>query len=154
MFDPLVSAIGFIRAGKMRALGVTTTTRRDVLPDVPSIAESVPGYEGDDWTGISTTANTPPEVIGILNREVNAALADPAFKARLTELGVEPFAGSPAAFGKFIGEYTEKWGKVIRAANIKPESSQRSTAHSADRAFLMRQSAVARWRFGSQTTDL
>jgi tripartite-type tricarboxylate transporter receptor subunit TctC len=121
MFDPLVSAIGFIRAGKLRALGVTTTTRRDVLPDVPSIAESVPGYEGDDWTGISTAANTPPEVIGILNRQVNAALADPPFKARLAELGVEPFPSSPAAFGKFIDEYTEKWGKVIHAANIKPE---------------------------------
>jgi tripartite-type tricarboxylate transporter receptor subunit TctC len=121
MFDPLVSAIGFIKAGKLRALGVTTTTRRDVLPDVPSIAESVPGYEGDDWTGISTAAKTPPEVIAILNRQVNAALADPAFKARLAELGVEPFPSSPAAFGKFIGEYTEKWGKVIRAANIKPE---------------------------------
>jgi tripartite-type tricarboxylate transporter receptor subunit TctC len=121
MFDPLVSAVGFIRAGKLRALGVTTTTRRDILPDVPSIAESVPGYDGDDWTGISTAANTPPEVIAILNRQVNAALADPAFKARLAELGVEPFPSSPAAFGKFIGEYTEKWGKVIRAANIKPE---------------------------------
>jgi tripartite-type tricarboxylate transporter receptor subunit TctC len=121
MFDPLVAAIGFIKAGKLRALGVTTATRRDVLPDVPSIAESVPGYEGDDWTGISTAANTPPEIIATLNRQVNAALADPAFKARLADLGVEPFPSSPAAFGKFIGEYTEKWSKVIRAANIKAE---------------------------------
>jgi len=121
MFDLLFRRLVFIKAGKLRALGVTTTTRRDVLPDVPSIAESVPGYEGDDWTGISTAANTPPEVIAILNRQVNAALADPAFNARLAELGVEPFPSSPAAFGKFIGEYTEKWGKVIRAANIKTQ---------------------------------
>ena len=121
MFDPLVAAIGFIKADKLRALGVTTTTRRDVLPDVPSIAEFVPGYEGDNWTGICTAANTPREIIEILNTQVNAALADPAFKARLADLGVEPFPSSPAEFGNFIGEYTEKWAKVIRAANIKAE---------------------------------
>jgi tripartite-type tricarboxylate transporter receptor subunit TctC len=121
MFDPLVSAIGYIKAGKLRALGVTTTTRRDVLPDVPPIGDFVPGYEGTDWTGISAPAKTPPEIAAILNQQVNAALVDPTFKARLTDLGVEPFASSPAEFGKFIAEYTEKWGKVIRAANIKAE---------------------------------
>ena len=87
--------------------------RREVLPDVPSIAEAVPGYEGDDWTGISAARNTPSQIVDILNTAVNAALADPAFAARLADLGVEPFPSSPAAFGKFIGDYTEKWAKVI-----------------------------------------
>ena len=121
MFPPLVSALGYIRAGTLRPLGVTTTTRRNVVPDVPPIGDFVPGYEGTDWTGISAPANTPPETIAILNKQVNAGLVDPTFKARLTDLGIEPFASSPAEFGKFIAEYTGKWSKVIRAANIKPE---------------------------------
>jgi tripartite-type tricarboxylate transporter receptor subunit TctC len=121
MFPPLVSALGYIRAGTLRPLGVTTTTRRNVLPDVPPIGDFVPGYEGTDWTGISAPANTPPETIAILNKQVNAGLVDPTFKARLTDLGVEPFASSPAEFGKYIAEYTEQWGKVIRAANLKAE---------------------------------
>jgi tripartite-type tricarboxylate transporter receptor subunit TctC len=119
MFDPIPSSIGYIRAGKLRPLGVTTATRLDSLPDVPSIGEFVPGYEGSGWTGIGTPANTPPEIIAILNREVNAMLADPTFKAQLIALGVQPFASSPAEFAKFIVEYTEKWAKVIRAAGIK-----------------------------------
>jgi tripartite-type tricarboxylate transporter receptor subunit TctC len=121
MFDVVISSIGHIRAGKLRPLGVTTTARLEVLPDVPPISDFLPGYEASSWDGIGAPANTPPEIVGILNKQVNAALADPTFKARLADLGAEPFAGSPAEFGKFIVDYTEKWGKVIRAAGIKAE---------------------------------
>jgi tripartite-type tricarboxylate transporter receptor subunit TctC len=121
MFDVVISSIGHIRAGKLRPLGVTTTARLDVLPDVPPISDFLPGYEASSWDGIGAPANTPLEIVGILNKQVNAALADPTFKARLADLGAEPFAGSPAEFGKFIVDYTEKWGKVIRAAGIKAE---------------------------------
>ena len=91
------------------------------MPEVPPIGDFVPSYEASGWDGIGGPANTPPEMIVILNKEVNAALADPAFKARLADLGADPFATSPTEFGKFIAEYTEKWGKVLRAANIKAE---------------------------------
>jgi tripartite-type tricarboxylate transporter receptor subunit TctC len=121
MFASVASAIGYIRSAKLRALGVASASRMDMLPDVPTIGEFVSGYEATAWVGIGAPANTPPEIIAILNRQVNAALADAAFKARLVDLGMEPFASSPAEFGKFIVEYTEKWGKVIRAADIKPE---------------------------------
>jgi tripartite-type tricarboxylate transporter receptor subunit TctC len=121
MFDVVISSIGHIRAGKLRPLGVTTAGRLEVLPDVPPISDFLPGYEASSWDGIGAPANTPPEIVGILNKQVNAALADPTFKARLADLGAEPFAGSPAEFGKFIVDYTEKWGKVIRAAGIKAE---------------------------------
>jgi tripartite-type tricarboxylate transporter receptor subunit TctC len=121
MFLPVASAIGYIRAGTLRPLGVTTTTRIDVLPDVPAIGDFVPGYEATNWEGIGAPANTPPEIIAILNKQVNAALADTTFKARLANLGGEPFASSPAGFGKFIVDYTEKWGKVIREVGIKAE---------------------------------
>jgi tripartite-type tricarboxylate transporter receptor subunit TctC len=121
MFDPVVSSIGYIRAGKLRPLGVTTATRLDILPDVPPIGDFVPGYEGSGWQGIGAPANTPPEIISILNREVNAALADATFKARLVDLGAEPFTSSPAKFGKFIADYTEKWRKLIRTSGIKVE---------------------------------
>ena len=121
MFDVVISSIGHIRAGKLRPLGVTTTARLDVLPDVPPISDCLPGYDASSWDGIGAPANTAPEIVGILNKQVNAALADPTFKARLADLGAEPFAGSPAEFGKFIVDYTEKWGKVIRAAGIKAE---------------------------------
>ena len=121
MFDVVISSIGHIRAGKLRPLGVTTTTRLEVLPDVPPISDFLPGYEASSWDGIGAPANTPPEIVGILNKQVNAALADPTFKARLADLGAEPFPGSPAEFGKFIVDYTEKWGKVIRATGIKAE---------------------------------
>jgi tripartite-type tricarboxylate transporter receptor subunit TctC len=114
MFDVVISSIGHIRAGKLRPLGVTTTARLEVLPDVPPISDFLPGYEASSWDGIGAPANTPPEIVGILNKQVNAALADPTFKARLADLGAEPFAGSPAEFGKFIVDYTEKWGKVDR----------------------------------------
>jgi tripartite-type tricarboxylate transporter receptor subunit TctC len=121
MFDPVASSIGYIRAGQLRPLGVTTAARIDALPDVPPIGDFVPGYEASGWDGIGGPANTPPEIVAILNKEVNAALADPTFKARLVDLGADSFASSPAEFGKFIVEYTEKWAKVIRAANIKAE---------------------------------
>jgi len=121
MFDVVISSIGHIRAGKLRPLGVTTTARLEVLPDVPPISDFLPGYEASSWDGIGAPANTPPEIVGILNKQVNAAFADPTFKARLADLGAEPFAGSPAELGKFIVDYTEKWGKVIRAAGIKAE---------------------------------
>jgi tripartite-type tricarboxylate transporter receptor subunit TctC len=120
-FVNVASIVGYVRSGKLWPLGVTTTRRVDVLPDVPIIGEFVPGYEAAGWVGIGAPANTPPEIIAILNKQVNAALADATFKARLVDLGMEPFATSPAEFGKFIAEYTEKWGKVLRAANIKAE---------------------------------
>ena len=121
MFDVVISSIGQIKAGKLRPLGVTTATRLDVLPDVPPIGDFVPGYEGSSWDGIGAPMNTPPQIIEILSKEVNAALADPAFKDRLATLGAEPFAISPAELGKFIVEFTDKWGKVIRATGIKAE---------------------------------
>jgi tripartite-type tricarboxylate transporter receptor subunit TctC len=121
IFIPVATVVGYINGGTLRPLGVTATTRVGLLPDVPTIGESVPGYEATGWTGIGSPANTPPEIIALLNSQVNAAVADPAFKARLAGLGLEPFASSPAEFGKLIVEYTEKWGKVIRAAGIKVE---------------------------------
>jgi tripartite-type tricarboxylate transporter receptor subunit TctC len=121
MFDVAITAIGPVKAGKVRALAVTNAKRIDALADVPTVGEFVPGYEATGWQGIGAPRNTPPEFIEILNREVNAALADPEFKARLTDLGFEPFANSPAEFGKFIVDYTQKWATVIRAAGIKAE---------------------------------
>jgi tripartite-type tricarboxylate transporter receptor subunit TctC len=121
MFIPVATAIGYVKAGTLRPLGVTAAERLDILPDVPAIAESVPGYEGTGWTGIGAPAHTPPEIIAVLNAQVNAALADPTFKTRVGDLGMQPFASSPAEFGKFIAEYTDKWAKVIRTAGIKAE---------------------------------
>jgi tripartite-type tricarboxylate transporter receptor subunit TctC len=121
MFDPVASSIGYIRAGKLRPLGVTSATRVLVLPEVPPIADFVPGYEASGWSGIVAPAKTPPLVIAILNKEVNAALADAAFKARIADLGSEPFATSPTEFHDFIIEYTEKWKRVIQTAGIKAE---------------------------------
>jgi tripartite-type tricarboxylate transporter receptor subunit TctC len=121
MFDVAITAIGPVTAGKVRALGVTTAKRIDVLPDIPTVGEFVPGYEATGWQGICAPRDTPQEIIERLNREVNAALVDPGFQKRLAALGSEPFANSPTGFGKFIAEYTEKWGKVIRTAGIKAE---------------------------------
>jgi tripartite-type tricarboxylate transporter receptor subunit TctC len=121
MFDPVASSIAYIRAGKLRPLGVTTATRIEVLPDIPPIGDFVPGFEASGWDGIGAPAQTAPDRIAILNRQVNAALADPTFRSRLNDLGTEPLAGSPAEFGKFISAYIEKWGPVIRAAGIKAE---------------------------------
>jgi tripartite-type tricarboxylate transporter receptor subunit TctC len=121
MFDPIISSIGHIRAGSLRPLAVTTATRSDVLPDIPTVGDSVPGFEASGWQGIVAPRNTPIEIIGKLNREVNAALIDPKFKAGLADLGAIVLAGSPADFGKHIADEIEKWGKVIRAANLKAE---------------------------------
>jgi tripartite-type tricarboxylate transporter receptor subunit TctC len=121
MFDSVPSAIQQVRAGKLRPLGVTTATRLDVLPDVPAIAEFVPGYEASNWYGIIAPKDTPAAIVERLNREINAILADPQARARIADMGASPFAGSAADFAKFIAEDTERWGKVIRAANIKPE---------------------------------
>jgi tripartite-type tricarboxylate transporter receptor subunit TctC len=113
--------LGYIRAGRLRALAVTTATRSDALPDVPTVGEFVPGYEASGWNGIGAPKGTPVEILDMLNREINAALADPKMKSRLADLGGTVLPGSPAAFGKLIAEETEKWGNVIRALNIKAE---------------------------------
>ncbi len=121
MFDIVPASLGYIRAGKLRPLGVTTASRTEALPDVPPIGDFVPGYEASGWQGIGAPSKTPSEIVATLNKEVNAALADPHFTARLADLGGQAFPGSSADFGKFIADETEKWGKVIKAANIKPE---------------------------------
>jgi tripartite-type tricarboxylate transporter receptor subunit TctC len=105
----------------LRALAVTTATRSDVLPDIPTLAEFVPGYEANQWYGVGAPKDTPAEVIDKLNKEINAVAADPLIKARLASLGVDPMSMTSAAFGKFIADEAEKWGKVIRAANIKSD---------------------------------
>jgi tripartite-type tricarboxylate transporter receptor subunit TctC len=120
-FGTTVSSIGYIRAGRLRALAVTSATRSDVLPDIPTVGEFLPGYEASGWTGIGAPKTTPAEIVEKLNKEINAALADPKLKARLADLGGTVLALSPVDLGKLIAEETDKWGKVIRAANIKPE---------------------------------
>jgi tripartite-type tricarboxylate transporter receptor subunit TctC len=121
MFVTTVTSIEYIKTGRLRALAVTTAMRSDALPDVPTVGEFVPGYEANTWQGIGAPKATPAEIVERLNREVNAALADPAVKARMADLGSEPLPGSVADFAKLIAEETEKWGKVIRAANIKAD---------------------------------
>jgi tripartite-type tricarboxylate transporter receptor subunit TctC len=111
----------YIRTGKLRALAVTTAARADVLPDVPPVGDFVPGYEASQWYGLAAPRNTPAVIIERLNTEINAALADPKMKARFADIGGEPLAGAPAAFGSLIAAETEKWAKVVRAANLKPE---------------------------------
>ena len=121
LFVNVAPSIGYIRAGKVRALAVTTATRLDTLPDVPTIDEFVPGYEASSVFGLGAPKNTPIEIIEKLNKEINAALADPKFKARLANLDGTVLAGSPADFGKLIADETEKWGKVVKLANIRPD---------------------------------
>jgi tripartite-type tricarboxylate transporter receptor subunit TctC len=121
MFATVPSSIEYVKAGRLGALGVTTTSRLEVLPDVPTVAEFVPGFEMTAWTGIGAPRNTPRDIIETLNRETNAALADQAMKARFAELGGVALPGSPADFAAFIAAEAEKWGKVIRAAGIKAE---------------------------------
>jgi len=121
MFDALTNSIEYIKAGKLRALAVTTATRSEALPDLPTVGDFVPGYETSSWSGIGTPRNTSTEIIDKLNKEINAALADPKIKARLADLGGVPMPMSAADFGKLIAESVDKWGKVIRTANIKPE---------------------------------
>jgi tripartite-type tricarboxylate transporter receptor subunit TctC len=120
-FAPISASIQFVRAGKLRALAVTTATRAVALPDVPPLGDSVPGYEMSAWYGIGAPKRTPAEIIDRLNREINAGLRDPGMTARLAALGSSAFPVSPTEFSKFVADETEKWAKVIRTANIKPE---------------------------------
>jgi tripartite-type tricarboxylate transporter receptor subunit TctC len=121
MFDNISSSIEYIRAGGLRPLAVTTALRSEVLPNIPSVSDFVPGYEASAVNGIGAPKATPTEVIDKLNKELNAGLSDPKLKARLANLGASLLVGSPADYGRLIAEETEKWGKVIRAANIKPD---------------------------------
>jgi tripartite-type tricarboxylate transporter receptor subunit TctC len=121
VFSPIPATIGQVRAGRLRALAVTSGTRSQALPDVPTIGEFVPGYEASVWNGVVAPKNTPAEIIDKLSKEIDLALADPKIIARFAEVGSVPKPMTPAAFGKFIAEDTEKWAKVIRAANIKAE---------------------------------
>ena len=119
LFEPLPPSIEHIRSGKLHALAVTTATRSQALPNLPPIAEFVPGYEASGWNGLCAPKDTSAEIIGKLNGAVQAVLADPKIKARLDDLGATPLTGSPAGFAKLIADETAKWGKLIRSANIK-----------------------------------
>ena len=121
VFSPLPSTIGYIRAGTLRALAVTTAVRSDALPDIPTVGDFVAGYEASSWQGVGAPRNTPAAIIDTLNRAINVVIADPRIKARLADLGGTVLSGSPADFGKFIADETEKWAKVNKAANIKLE---------------------------------
>jgi tripartite-type tricarboxylate transporter receptor subunit TctC len=117
----IAGSIEQVRAGKLRALAVTTATRATALPEVPTVGEFLPGYEAGDVLGLGAPRNTPAEIVDKLNREVNAALADPKIQMRFADLGGTPLAITPAEYGKILSDETEKWGKVIRSASIKPE---------------------------------
>ena len=119
MFDAMPSSIGHIRSGSLRPLAVTTAARWEGLPDVPTVGEFVPGYETSVWSGIGAPRNTPAEIVDLLNKEINAGLADPKIKSRLLDLGGSGLTGSPAEFAKLFAEEVEKWGKVVRFAGIK-----------------------------------
>jgi tripartite-type tricarboxylate transporter receptor subunit TctC len=121
MFDTMPNAIGYIKGGKLRALAVTTTMRNTAMPDLPTVAEFVPGYESSGWFGVSAPKGTPPVIVEKLNKEINAALTDPKMQGRLADLGGIVLPGSPANFDRLIAEETEKWAKVIRTANIRAE---------------------------------
>jgi tripartite-type tricarboxylate transporter receptor subunit TctC len=120
MFIGPVGSMQYVRDGTLRVLAVTTSTRAEALPDIPTVSDFVPGFEASSWFGIGAPRNTPPEIANKLNEEINAGLANPPIKARLAELGGTVLAGSPAVFGQLVVDETEKWGKVIRAANVKP----------------------------------
>jgi tripartite-type tricarboxylate transporter receptor subunit TctC len=121
VFGSVPASVEYVRAGKLRALAVTTSTRSELLPDVPTVGESIPGYESSTWYGIGAPKDTPAEIIDRLNAEINAALADATLKARVADLGGTVIGGSAAEFGELIASDTEKWGKVVRFAGIKPE---------------------------------
>jgi len=121
MFVNTAASIEYIRAGRLRALAVTTGTRSEALSDIATVSEFVPGYEASGWSGVGSPKSTPTEVIDKLNREINTALADPKIKEQLADLGAIVFASTPAEFGKHIAAETEKWGKVIKFAGIKPQ---------------------------------
>ena len=120
-FGTTASSLEYVRTGKLRALAVTIERRLDALPDIPAVAEFVPGYEATAWYGIGAPRNTPVEIIDKLNREIGAGVADPKMKARLADLDGTALTGSPSDFGKLIAEETEKWGKVVKFANIKAD---------------------------------
>jgi tripartite-type tricarboxylate transporter receptor subunit TctC len=121
VFSPISQSIGYIRSNKLRALAITFATRETTLPDIPTVAEFVPGYEASGWYGLGAPKNTPADIISKLSQEITAALADPTKKAQLADIGADPMPMTPAEFGAFIGAETEKWGKVIRSANIRPD---------------------------------
>jgi tripartite-type tricarboxylate transporter receptor subunit TctC len=121
IFVPTAASIEYVRAGRLRALGLTSATRLEALPDLPPVADFVPGYEASSWYGIGAPRNTPTEIVDRLNKEINAGLAEPKIKARFADIGGTALPGSPADFAKVIAEDTEKWAKVIRSANIKPD---------------------------------
>jgi tripartite-type tricarboxylate transporter receptor subunit TctC len=120
-FGPMPAAIEYLKTGKLRGLAVTTATRAEALPDLPTVGDFLPGYEASTWNGIGAPRKTPVEIVARLNKEINGALANPKIKSRLADLGGTVLAGSPADFGKLIADETEKWAKVIRFAGIKPE---------------------------------
>ena len=120
-FPGTVSSIEYIKTGRLRALAVTAATRSEALPDLPTVGEFVPGYEASNWFGVGAPKATPAAIVEQLNKEINASLADPKLKARLTDLGGTPLVGSPADFGKLIAEETEKWGKVVKFTGIKAD---------------------------------
>jgi tripartite-type tricarboxylate transporter receptor subunit TctC len=121
MFSPLSSSIEFVKAGKLRGLAVTSAARSDVLPDIPTVGEFVPGYQAAGWFGVCAPRKTPDEIIDRLNREINAGLSDAKMKARFRELSASTFGGSRADFARHIASETEKWGKVVRSANLRAD---------------------------------
>jgi tripartite-type tricarboxylate transporter receptor subunit TctC len=121
LFASISASLGYIRAGKLRGLAVTTATRADQLPELPTMREFVPGFEDSIWYGLGATAGTPPDVIARLNREINAALADPAIAARLKALGTTVMPGTPADFATLIAEETAKWAEVVKRSGAKPD---------------------------------
>jgi tripartite-type tricarboxylate transporter receptor subunit TctC len=121
MLPVMSESIEYIRAGTIRALAVTSAGRSDALPDLPTLADFVPGFEASNWWGVGAPKNTPAEIIRRLNLEINAALAETVIKARFADLGATVFPGSPAEFGKFIADESEKWGKVVKFAGIKAD---------------------------------
>jgi tripartite-type tricarboxylate transporter receptor subunit TctC len=121
MFGVMPASLGYLKSGKLRALAVTSAKRQELLPDVPAMAEFLPGYEANGWYGIVVPKGTPPAIVATLNRQVNAALADPATRKRFTDLGCDVFTGTPDDFGKFIRSETEKWAKVVKFAGIKAD---------------------------------
>jgi tripartite-type tricarboxylate transporter receptor subunit TctC len=121
MFASMPASIQYVRAGNLRALGVTTATRSEALPDIPAVSEFVPSYDASTWYGVGASKKTPNEVIEKLNKEINAAVADQKLKGRLADLGAEPMSITRAEFEKFVADETEKWGKVVKFAGIKAD---------------------------------